>query len=343
MLDEFVFTVALATATQAERITLEEAGIQERKHLQEWVLANPDMLGSGTLVVTSEFGSWASADGTKDQDRLDVLGLLQDGRLVIAELKRGKAPHTVEMQAINYAARAASFSVDQLAAVYRKFRASRGETLSHDEARERLEQHATELSDDTVTDVPRIVLLATQFDLNVTTTAVFLSRKLGLDLHLVRVQAYRTASGEVLVTTSRIYPPPEIDELVLVPTIERDQERRLDKTREKNTVTRLIAANALPDGTQLFLRPGNEMSATMRKQVKGWVAENPTRGRAAWQNTAGAPLVWEHDGKAYSPTGLVRHIIHEATGTEIRSIQGPRSWQGPGGKSLPELAESVSS
>ena len=55
---------------------------------------------------TSEFAGWATKKGEKDLDRLDVLGLASDGGLVLCELKRGKAPATVEMQALNYAARA---------------------------------------------------------------------------------------------------------------------------------------------------------------------------------------------------------------------------------------------
>jgi RecB family endonuclease NucS len=39
-------------------------------------------------------------------DRLDVLGLDRGGRLVVVELQRDRAPDTVTMQAINYAATA---------------------------------------------------------------------------------------------------------------------------------------------------------------------------------------------------------------------------------------------
>lgn len=100
MLNELVFTVDQAKPTRAVQITLAEAGLKERSHLQEWVLADPHILGTDTMIVTSEFASWAGSDGAKDPDRLDVLGLLSDGRLMVAELKRGKAPQTVEMQAL---------------------------------------------------------------------------------------------------------------------------------------------------------------------------------------------------------------------------------------------------
>ena len=63
-------------------ITLAEAGLKEREHLQEWVVAHPDINGSGVLIVTFEFDRWASPAGPQ-KDRLDILELGRDGRLVV--------------------------------------------------------------------------------------------------------------------------------------------------------------------------------------------------------------------------------------------------------------------
>jgi hypothetical protein len=52
---------------------------------------------------------------------LDVLGLDRSGRLVVAELKRDRAPDTVEMQAIKYAAMASRFTPDVVASQYAAF------------------------------------------------------------------------------------------------------------------------------------------------------------------------------------------------------------------------------
>jgi hypothetical protein len=103
MPDELLFTVDGTTAVPAQPITLAEAGLLERKHLQQWVIDHPQLIGDGIKVVTFEYGRWVSAAGST-ADRLDVLGLDRTGRLVVIELKRDQAPDTITMQAINYAA-----------------------------------------------------------------------------------------------------------------------------------------------------------------------------------------------------------------------------------------------
>ncbi len=136
MTDELVFSVDGRSAQRATPITLSQAGFREREHLQEWILANPDILGSGVLVITSEFDRWESKEGP-ERDRLDILGLGADGHLVVAELKRDVAPDTVEMQAIKYAAMASRFDLEVLSDAYASFMNQHsGSVLTSEEAAE---------------------------------------------------------------------------------------------------------------------------------------------------------------------------------------------------------------
>lgn len=155
-----------------------------------------------------------------------MLGLASDGHLVVAELKKDMAPDTVEMQAIKYAAMASRFTADVLADAYAKFRrAHHGETLTSDEALEALSAHGELGSNDEALRAPRIVLVAGGFPPNVTATAVWLS-EMGLDITLVRIQAYKTAE-EVVVTVSQHYPPPEVEDFIVIPKPPRSATPRL--------------------------------------------------------------------------------------------------------------------
>ena len=207
----------------AEPISLVDAGLKERSDLQEWVIAHPEILGPDVKVVTFEFDRWWSTSGPGPQDRLDVLGLDTDGRLVVAELKRDKAPETTEMQAIKYAAMASRFTVETLAEQYARFRTGRSLTTSTDEALAELQVHAPELSLKSLRQ-PRIVLLAREYPMVVTASAVWLS-EIGLDITLAQFQAYKATATDsdgnshtqVLISVSQLYPIRDVEEFMIRP------------------------------------------------------------------------------------------------------------------------------
>lgn len=221
--DELLFTVIGSKALTAEPIDLADAGLKERADLEEWVIAHPEILGPGIKVVTFEFDRWWSSSGLLPHDRLDVLGLADDGRLVVAELKRGKAPDTTEMQAIKYAAMVSRFTIESLAEQHAKFRTNRGSKTSTEEALSDLRAHAPDLSLGTIRQ-PRVVLLAREYSVVVTASAVWLS-EIGLDITLLQFKAYQaTAPDEngashtqVLISVSQLYPVRDVEEFMISP------------------------------------------------------------------------------------------------------------------------------
>jgi len=197
-----------------EVTTLSAAGLLERSHLQEWVVAHPTILGSGVMIVTVEYAAWVVA-GDSQPYRLDVLGLDSDGRLVVAELKRGVAPDTVEMQVIKYAAMASRFRLESLAAAHASFCSGRGTMMTAEQAAEALQAHAETVSDETLAD-PRVVVIAQGFSPVVISSVVWLAQR-GVDISLVRFQPYQHSSGQVFVTFSRLYPLPDIEKSIVAP------------------------------------------------------------------------------------------------------------------------------
>jgi predicted transport protein len=338
MSGEMVFTVSGASATVAQPISLADAGLNERGHLQEWALAHPVMLGPDVKVVAFEFGRWATTSGALARDRLDVLGLDRDGRLVVVELKRDEAPDTVDMQALKYAALVSRFTRDDLAKVHAQYLTrQRGELVSAETAAAELEEWAT-LTEESLR-LPRLILLAADFPATVTATVVFLHQQCGLDVQLRKFQAYRT-SQETLVTVSQLYPPPDVEDFVLSPEV---SEQRLERTerqrrqREATTVSRLVEAGALEPGDRLEFRAPN---AELQAQLEPWLADIPERRWATWQDDTGQPLVWKADEQAYSPTGLAKHILEEGA-DQTGAIQGPLYWIDQEGRSLVEITQTL--
>lgn len=81
-----------------ENTNFSSVNIWERKHLQSWICQKPEILGEDLLIVTSEYEKF-----DKVKDRLDVLAIDKEGKLVIIELKRDIAGEFVDLQAIHYA------------------------------------------------------------------------------------------------------------------------------------------------------------------------------------------------------------------------------------------------
>lgn len=334
---ELVFTVNGATAIAATAIGLADAGLKERQHLQEWVIAHPQVLGPQVKIVAFEFGSWSGHTGEKEKDRLDVLALDADGHLIVVELKRDKAPDTVEMQALKYAALVSRFTRDDLDKVHARYLSKQtGTDVTPDQAAAELDSWAA-ITEDSLR-LPSVVLMASDFPQTVTATVVFLHQQLGLDIRLLAFQAYQTAN-DVLVTVSQHYPPPGIEEFVLSPEVSEAQKAKStkqNKQREVSTVARLIEADILSQGERLEFRAP---SADVQTQLADWLDAAPGRRYATWQDDASAPLVWEADGKSYSPTGLARLILENADKTS--QVQGPLYWVNEAGVSLVDLAAAL--
>jgi len=271
------------TAEAVSVTTLQAAGLMERAHLQEWVVAHPGILGSGVKIVAVEYAGWVVAGGAP-KDRLDVLGLDTDGRLVVAELKRGIAPDTVEMQAIKYAAMASRFKVDTLAQVHADYSTARGTPMTPEQAAEALQAHAELVSDDTLAN-PRVVVVAQGFTPIVMSSVVWLADR-GVDLSLVRFQPYQQANGQVFVTFSRLYPLPDLEKSMIapgaptsevssekLPTTEWSVADLVGLGRVANTVTR-TALDLCAD------RPGGTVSLTEIVEAAG-VTREVARGHLA--------------------------------------------------------------
>jgi len=215
-IDEFVFSVSGASATPLTQVPIAGLSFTERQHLQEWIIANPRVLGPDVRVITFEFAQW-TATSSPPKDRLDVLGLCKDGHLVVAELKRGLAPDTTDVQAIKYAAMVSRFTLEVLAAKHRVFRLSRGEHAADvDTVLADIVAHTDgQISDETLRR-PRIVLVAEDFSTTTTSSAVWLT-EVGVDISLITYRAYQTPSGETVVTTSRLWPVPQAEQFVASP------------------------------------------------------------------------------------------------------------------------------
>ena len=161
---------------------------------------------------------------------------------------------------------------------------------------------------------------------------------MGIDITLQRVQAYRVFDTKTIITVSQLYPVPDVEEFTVAPGASASPGRSSQEGRRGRSgraVTRLVESGDIEDGTQLTFRT-ELLSPEQAPSMTEWLAEDPRRGRAIWQNDKLRPLIWELNGGGYRPTPLVHEMFREC-GYPIRTT-GPKWWLLPDGRSLPQAA-----
>ena len=158
-----------------------DLNLRERDHLQEWLVRTPGVLGEELLIVQKEFDGF-----TDTRERLDLLALDKEGRLVVVENKLDDSGRDVVWQALKYVAYCSSLKKAEIVEIYQKYldRWSDGA----DAVANLCDFLDVEELDDVVLNAgneQRLVLIAANFRKEVTATVLWL---LG---HGVRAQCFR--------------------------------------------------------------------------------------------------------------------------------------------------------
>jgi len=208
--------------------TFAELGFGERQHLQEWLANQPSALGEELLVLQKEF------DGFDDtRERLDLLALDKDGRLVIIENKLDDSGRDVVWQALKYASYCASLTTSQIIDIYQSYldRYSGG-------------GNAKELICDflNVPDIAevvlnsgnqqRLMLVAANFRKEVTSSALWLLGH-GIQLQCFKVTPF-ALGDDLLLNVDQIIPTPEAKEFMIGMSV-KEKEEKATKTRKSNS------------------------------------------------------------------------------------------------------------
>ena len=99
-----------------EEVDFSRLGLKERRDIQEWVAANPDILGEDLLVIGKEFSGFDRTD-----ERLDLLAVDPDGKLVVIELKRDDTGANAHWQAIKYASYLRRATAEQIVGMLARY------------------------------------------------------------------------------------------------------------------------------------------------------------------------------------------------------------------------------
>lgn len=205
-----VYRANKQTIEALPRTSFEEEGWNERSDIQRLLRDRIEVLRTSPAdreiyVVAEEYGDW---DGSTN--RIDLLAVDQDARLVVIELKRTRDGGPMELQALRYAAMISEMDFDQLVRAHTKYLSDRklpGDARSM--LLSFLQINEDEEEPSLSPDRPRILLVSGGFSPELITTVLWL-HEADIDLRCVRLQPYGSGQ-ELIFEVTQVAPTPELD------------------------------------------------------------------------------------------------------------------------------------
>ncbi len=197
------------------QVDFSSLGLQERTDIQEWIADNPGILGEDLLIIAKEF-----SDFDETNDRLDLLAVDPDGKLVIIELKRDYSGVDAHWQAIKYASYLRHTTPQQVIGLLEAH-----EEISASDAEERLIEHTSSDTLENLNVDQRIILASHRFAREVTSAVLWLNEK-ALDENLITcIQLIPHQDGDTLyVQSNTIIPVPGTERYTVQISVSDDDE-----------------------------------------------------------------------------------------------------------------------
>ena len=191
------------TISPAEKKSFSELGLKERQNLQEWIATAPanilsDIFGEELLIIQKEFDGFSET-----RERLDLLALDKQGRLVIIENKLDDSGKDVMWQAIKYASYCSTLSKQDIIDIFADYLGDGQNAINkikdffYPRDLDNIELNFGE-------NTQRIFFVAANFRKEVTSSALWLS-KFGLDVRCFKVTPFEY-NNRVLIDFDQIIP-----------------------------------------------------------------------------------------------------------------------------------------
>jgi len=267
----FLIDTQNKNAIPLDKKSFSELKLSERYDLQEWIANNPKILGENLLIIQKEF------DGFSDtNERLDLLALDENGKLVVIENKLDDSGKDVVWQALKYVSYCATLTKSEITEIYQRY-------LTEGNAQEKISefydgQDYESIRLNHVEGDQRIILVAANFRKEVTSTVLWLRNYHGVDITCVKVTPYKD-SEKLYLHVEQIIPIQDIGDYQIRLTAKKQEETISSKQEITRHKTRYeFWEKALPvlrDKTKIF----NNVSPTKDNWLTGSIGYS-----GAWFN-----------------------------------------------------------
>jgi len=199
--------------------TFSELEIRERDHIEQWIEEYPEMLGEDLLIVAKEYNGF-----DKTNNRLDLLAIDKEGKLVIIELKRDVADRFSDLQAIHYAAYCSTFNLKQIIEIMAEYT-----NKTEEEAEETIIAFIKNDEFIDFDDKPRIFIVSRDYQEETLASALWL-RQSEIDINCVKLEPYKIEE-KIVVKSDILVPLPETKNFMIY----RDNKSRSISNEDRST------------------------------------------------------------------------------------------------------------
>jgi len=225
-------------AIPLEKKTFSELNLTERYDLQEWIADNPIILGENLLIIQKEFAGFSETN-----ERLDLLALDENGKLVVIENKLDDSGKDVVWQALKYVSYCATLTKNEITEIYQRYLK---EGNAQDKLSEFYGQEYESIRLNSVEGDQRIILVAANFRKEVTSTVLWLRNYHGVDITCIKVTPY-VDGGKVYLDTEQIIPIQDIGDYQIRLTAKKQEETiSLKEEAARDKIRYLFWEKALP-------------------------------------------------------------------------------------------------
>ena len=240
------------TLTKIPITSFGELGVKERDDIQEWVDANPELLGEPLKIISKELT-------LPSGKRLDLLAIDENGNLVIIELKRDDSGQSVEWQAIKYASYCSAFTNQEIFTYLSSYQ-NLDEGEAEKEILDFVNCEAEELNQ-----FQRIIIVSKEFHSEVISAVLWL-RESSIDITCVRLTPFRDESNNVFINPEIIIPLPEAKDYI--EKKETKQKKQFNNASSFSLERSNLPVDQLKEEIRLSLNRPGELTPRLKSFIK---------------------------------------------------------------------------
>lgn len=314
---------AISEAKNVPKMSMKQAGYSENE-VRDLVASDigkffPDLKPMKTIAT--EFSRWEDSSR-----RLDILAIDGNGNLCVVEFKRDNEAAHAELQALRYAAMLSVLSIKDVVQAGLNYRKKTDKACTEDSWKTELLDFLgeTNLDEIELLAVPRIILVSSRFNKEITTTVLWLNEQfgsteedgLGMNIVCFEVGVYQLNDHKVL-HFDKIVPIPQAEEYqVKARAKEKDTAKKQAMAKRARTVSLLENSGQLNIGDSIVVIQGafkNLTNISPQDRTAFFVGNGRFR--------------WQADELTYDSLNALTRSLYEKHGQQMGTIQATQYWR----------------